>query len=93
MPFSRQSTGERRTDAAFDEVYRVIDLLKDELKKKADKRLLDSLIQALEASGDLPALRYWRRIEVGHNLVWQYDSTFGTGTPNWVTYDSYNPDS
>jgi hypothetical protein len=93
MTFSRQSTGDKRVDAVFGEVYRVINLLELEISKKADKRLLDSLIQALEAGGDLPALKYWRRIEDGHNLKWQYDSTFGAGTPNWVTYDTYKPDS
>jgi hypothetical protein len=92
MSYSFQLTGNQKTDQVVGEIAGVLNWLKRELDKKADKRLLDSLIQALEAGGDLPALKYWRRIEVGHVLHWQYDSNFGVGAPNWVTYESSDPE-
>lgn len=91
--FSHQLTGDKKVDAALNEVYRVIGLLDDKINRKADKNLLDRLIQSLSSAGDLPALKYWRRIEIGHVLHWQYDANWGVGAPNWTDYDTSDPES
>ena len=40
---------------------------------------------------DIPNLRFWRKREDGNALIWEYESTFGQGTPNWVEYIRYQP--
>ena len=98
MACSFQTTGDRKVDAIVEEIARKIGWLEDEIKKKADKRLLDSLLQILSVHGEITNMKYWRRREIPSGgagepvaLAWEYDASFGVGAPNWTEYTSFGP--
>ena len=92
MTYKPKLTGDRKTDDALIETYRVINLLENRIKKCADKKLLDDLIIALKNTGDLPGLKFWRRVEDDDgNLSWEFDANLGVGEPDWTPYRVWHP--
>jgi hypothetical protein len=91
MTYSSELTGDLKVDSVVKQIYWILNKLEDEIKKKADKSLLNSIINSLSVnSGVLIPFKYWRFREDGNDLYLEHDDNNGVGVPNWQPYDKYS---
>ena len=89
MSFTFSQTGDKKTDEVVGEIANVLNWLKAEIDKKAEKKLLSDLLMFMSAHDQTLILVRYRRD--GSDIVREYDTNYGAGSPNWVEWDRITP--